>query len=124
MVDTILVSIAVTAGIVALAGVPFRCWQFHTRRLHATIPRHAVARVTFSFFATLILVPNILAWIYALYVAYMDFTCVADCGRTGTKSAIVVGMLGCAYFLLEGFLFTARRRGNSAQVRRADRHPG
>jgi hypothetical protein len=32
MTDAILVSLAVTAGVVALAGIPLRCWRFVTGR--------------------------------------------------------------------------------------------
>lgn len=110
MMDTILVSLAVTAGVIALAGVPLRCWQFTTGRFRSEIPRHIVARATFSLFAVLFLVPNAAAWIYALLVSYRDFSCSGGCGETGVASAIAVGLLGCAYILLEGFLLTARRR--------------
>lgn len=110
MMDTILVSLAVTAGVIALAGVPLRCWQFTTGRFRSEIPRHIVARATFSLFAALILMPNAAAWIYALLVSYRDFSCSGSCGETGVASAVAVGLLGCAYILLEGFLLTARRR--------------
>lgn len=110
MADTILVSLAVTAGIVALAGVPLRCWQFATGRLRSQVPRHAIAQATFSLFSVLILVPNALAWIYALVVAWRDFGCRATCPTIGVTSAIAVGLLGCAYVLLESFLAIARRR--------------
>jgi len=110
MIDTILVSLAVTAGVIALAGVPLRCWQFATGRFRSQIPQHVLARATFSLFAFVFLAPNALAWSYAIYVAYRDATCVGACGQTGVASAIAVGMLGCAYVLLEGFLITARRR--------------
>ena len=105
MMGTVLVSIAVTAGIFALAGVPLRCWQFYTGQFRSQIPPHALARATFSVFATLILLPNLLAWAYALHVAYQDYAG----GRPGVASAIAVGMLGCAYIVLEGFLLSARR---------------
>ena len=110
MLDTLLVSLAVAAGVVGLAGVPLRFWQFATGRFHSQIPQHALARATFSLFAFMILAPNALAWSYAIYVAYRDATCVGACGQTGVASAIAVGMLGCAYAVLEGFLLTARRR--------------
>lgn len=110
MINTILVSLAVTAGVVALFGVPLRCWQFATGRFRSQVPQHALARATFHLFAFLFLAPNALAWAYALYVAYRDATCTGNCGQTGVASAIAVGMLGCAYVLLEGFLLTARRR--------------
>jgi hypothetical protein len=105
MMDTIWVSVAVTAGIIGLAGVPLRCWQFHTGQFRSQVPPHALARATFSLFATLILVPNLVAWVYALYVVYHDH----GAAQPGVASAIAVGMLGCAYLLLEGFLLTARR---------------
>ena len=75
MIDTIMVSVAVTAGVVALAGVPLRCWQFATGRFRSQIPPHAQARATFSLFSLLFFVPNAAAWAYALYVAYRDFNC-------------------------------------------------
>lgn len=112
MIDTILVSLAVTAGIVALAGVPLRCWQFATGRLRSQVPRHAIAQATFSLFSVLILVPNAFAWIYALVVAWRDFACRGACPPVGVTSAIAVGMLGCTYVLLESFLITARRRAD------------
>ena len=108
MIDTLLVSLAVTAGLVALAGVPLRSWQFYTGRFRQEIPRHALARASFSVFAVVFLVPNILAWVYALYVAYNDLREIDT--HAGVATAIAVGLLGCAYALLEGFLFTARRR--------------
>jgi len=110
MFDTILVSLAVTAGVFGLAGVPLRCWQFATGQFRSQIPQHALARATFSLFAFLILVPNALAWTYALYVAYRDYTCAGTCAQAGVASTIAVGLLGCAYVLLESFLLTARRR--------------
>lgn len=119
MADTILVSLAVTAGIVALAGVPLRCWQFATGRLRSQVPRHAIAQATFSLFSVLILVPNALAWIYALVVAWRDFACRGACPAVGVTSAIAVGMLGCAYVLLESFLVTARRRADRPGARSA-----
>lgn len=110
MINTILVSLAVTAGVVALFGVPLRCWQFASGRFRSQVPQHALARATFRVFAFLFLVPNALAWTYAIYVAYRDATCIGGCDQSGVSSAIAVGMLGCAYALLEGFLLTARRR--------------
>jgi hypothetical protein len=108
--DTIWVSLAVTAGIIALAGVPLRCWQLCTGRFRSQIPRHPLAQATFSLTAILILVPNLAGWFYVLFVAYRDLGCAESCGQTGVASAIATGMLGCAYILLEGFLLTARRR--------------
>lgn len=110
MMDMVWVSLAVTAGVIALAGVPLRCWQFYTGRFRSEIPRHIIARATFSLFAVLFLVPNGAAWIYALLVSYRDFSCAGACDQAGVASAIAVGLLGCAYILLEGFLLTARRR--------------
>ena len=110
MLDTLLVSLAVTAGMVALIGIPLRCWQFATRQFRSQVPRHALAQATFSVFSVLFLVPNVLAWAYALYVAYRDLSCSGTCPHAGVASAIAVGLLGCAYALLEGFLLTARRR--------------
>lgn len=109
MFDTMLVSLAVTAGVVGLAGVPLRCWQFATGGLRSRIPTHPMARATFSLFAYVFLIPNGLAWSYALHVAYGDFTCAGRCAQAGVASAVAVGLLGCAYVLLEGFLLTARR---------------
>jgi hypothetical protein len=117
MTDTILVSLAVTAGIVGLAGTPLRCWQIVTGRFRSQIPRHAVARATFSLFSVLFLAPNALAWTYAIYSGYRNLACVGACAQPGIASAIAVGLLGCTYVLLEGFLLTARRRaqlGNAA----------
>jgi hypothetical protein len=105
-----LVSLAVTAGVIALAGVPLRCWQFGTGQFRSQIPRHALARATFRLFAFLILVPNALAWAYAIYIVYRYYTCAGACQQEWAGTAIAVGMLGCAYALLEGFLITARRR--------------
>jgi len=110
MTDTILVSLAVTAGIVALAGVPLRCWQFYTGHLRTQVPRHLVAQATFVLFAVLFLASNVAVWIYALFVSYRDFSCAGACEHAGLASAAAVGLLGCAYILLEGFLLTARRR--------------
>jgi hypothetical protein len=110
MIDTLMVSLAVTAGLFGLAGVPLRCWQIGTGRFRSQIPRHAVARATFSLFSVLFLAPNALAWAYALFTAYRDFSCTGACAQAGMASTIAVGLLGCAYVLLEGFLLTARRR--------------
>ena len=51
MLNTLLVSLAITAGVIALAGVPLRCWQFATGRFRSRIPQHALARATFRLFA-------------------------------------------------------------------------
>ena len=110
MIDTLLVSLAVTAGILGLAGVPLRSWQIATGRFRSQIPRHALARATFSLFSMLFLMPNALAWTYALYSAFRDFSCTSACAQAGIASTIAVGLLGCTYVLLEGFLLTARRR--------------
>ena len=110
MLNTLLVGVAVTAGLIALVGVPLRAWQFQTGRFRPDIPRHALARATFSVFAVLFLVPNLAAWAYAVYTAHADFTCLESCEAARMRSTITIGMLGCAYALLEGFLFTARRR--------------
>lgn len=110
MLDTLLVSVAVTAGLVALVGVPLRAWQFHTGQFRSQIPHHALARATFSVCAVLFLLPNLLAWVYAVYTAHLDFTCADACAPAGVRTTVTIGMLGCAYVLLEGFLFTARRR--------------
>jgi hypothetical protein len=113
MIDTILVSLAVTAGIFGLAGVPLRAWQIASGRFRSQIPRHALARATFSLFSVLFLLPNALAWTYALYTAYRHYSCTGACAPSGIASTIAVGLLGCAYILLEGFLLTARRRASS-----------
>ena len=110
MTDTMLVSLAVTAGLLGLAGVPLRCWQFATGQFRSQIPRHALARATFSLFSVLFLAPCALAWLYAISTAYRDFTCAGACAQAGIASSIAIGLLGCAYVLLEGFLLTARRR--------------
>ena len=110
MINAVLVSLAVTAGVIALAGIPLRCWQFGTGRFRSQIPRHALARATFSLFAFVILVPNALAWAYAIYIVYRYYTCVGACAQEWVGTAVAVGMLGCAYALLEGFLLTARHR--------------
>ncbi len=110
MINTMLVSLAVTAGVIALAGIPLRCWQFGSGRFRSQIPRHALARATFRLFAFLILVPNALAWTYAIYIVYRYYTCIGACAQEWVGTAVAVGMLGCAYALLEGFLITARRR--------------
>lgn len=109
MMDTMLVSLAVTAGIFGLAGVPLRSWQIATGRFRSQIPRHALARATFSLFSVVFLAPNALAWVYVLYTAYRHFSCTGTCGQSGIAGTIAVGLLGCAYVLLEGFLLTARR---------------
>lgn len=109
-IDTILVSLAVMAGATALIGVPMRCWQYSTGRLRSQIPQHAIAYATFSVFSVLFYVPAALAWVYALYAAYVDYSCVGSCANRGVGTAIALGMLGCAYALLEGFLLVARRR--------------
>jgi hypothetical protein len=117
MTDTILVSLAVTAGIIGLAGTPLRCWQIVTGRFRSQIPSHAIARATFSLFSVLFLTPNALAWIYAIYSSYRNLACPDACAQLGIANTIAVGLLGCTYVLLEGFLLTARRRaqpGNAA----------
>jgi len=110
MLNTMLVALAVTAGVIALAGVPLRCWQFATGRFRSQIPRHALARATFRLFAFLFLVPNALAWTYAITIVHRYTTCVGACAQEWVGTAVAVGLLGCAYVLLEGFLLTARRR--------------
>lgn len=110
MIDTILVSLAVMAGAAALIGVPVRCRQYFSGRLHSQVPPHAVAHATFGFFSVLFCVPAVLAWAYAFYAAYVDYSCVSSCAQRGVGTAIALGMLGCAYALLEGFLLVARRR--------------
>jgi hypothetical protein len=110
MINTLLVSLAVTAGVIALAGVPLRSWQFATGHFRSQIPPHALARATFRLFAFLILVPNAAAWAYAIYIVQRYLTCAGACTQEWAATAVAVGMLGCAYFLLEGFLLTARRR--------------
>jgi hypothetical protein len=109
-IDTVLVSLAVMAGAAALIGVPIRCWQYSTGRLRVQIPQHAIAHATFSLFSVLFYVPAVLAWVYAFYAAYVDYSCVGSCAQRGAGTAIALGMLGCAYALLEGFLLVARRR--------------
>lgn len=108
MLNTLLVSLAITADVIALAGVPLRCWQFATGRFRSRIPQHALARATFRLFAFIILVPNALAWTYALHVVFRDYT--GTGAQVGMASAVAVGLLGCTYVLLEGFLLTAQRR--------------
>ena len=110
MINTLLVSLAVTAGVIALAGVPLRCWQFATGHFRSQIPRHALARATFRLFAFLFMVPNALAWAYAIYIIQRYTTCVGACAQEWVGTAVAVGMLGCAYVLLEGILLTARHR--------------
>ena len=107
--DTIIVSLAVMAGIVALIGVPVRSWQLLSGRLRSRIPQHAIAQTTFSVFSALFYAVAALAWLYALYAAHADYSCVARCGQRGAATAFALGMLGGAYLLLEGFLLTARR---------------
>ena len=102
------------AGTIALAGVPLRAWQLATGHFRPRIPPFEFARITFAFFAVLFLTPNMLAWGYVLYVAYRDLNCIGACAQAGTSTAIALGMLGCAYLLLEGFLLTARRRRNGS----------
>ena len=111
MFNTILVALAVAAGVVGLAGVPLRCWQFATGRFRFQIPPHALARATFRLFGFVFLVPNALAWIYALYAAYRELACTGACPQRWVGAVIAIGFLGCAYVLLEGFLLTASRRG-------------
>ena len=120
MLNTLLVAVAVTAGLVALIGVPLRAWQFRSGRFRSEIPRNALARASFSMFAVLFLVPNLVAWAYALYIAHLDFTCLEACETARARTAVTVGFLGCAYALLEGFLFAARRRvpGDTRRARR------
>jgi hypothetical protein len=117
MLDTLLVAVAVTTGLIALVGVPLRAWQFHAGRFRSEIPRHALARATFSVFAVLFLVPNLVVWAYTLYTAHVDFTCLEACEVARVRTTITIGMLGCAYALLEGFLFTARRRVTDGTAR-------
>jgi hypothetical protein len=111
MIDTILVSLAVAAGVLGLAGVPLRCWQFATGRFRSQIPQHTLARATFRLFAFLFLAPNALAWVHALYAAYRELACSGACPQRWVGAVIAIGFLGCAYVLLEGFLLTASRRG-------------
>lgn len=120
MINTILVSLAVAAGVVGLAGAPLRCWQFATGRFSSQIPQHALARATFRFFGFVFLAPNALAWIYALYAAGRDLACAGPCPQRWLGSAIAIGFLGCAYVLLEAFLLVARRRGANAVNHRDD----
>jgi hypothetical protein len=121
MINTILVSLAVAAGVVGLAGVPLRCWQFATGRFRAQIPQHALARATFRLFAFLFLVPNAVAWTYALYAAYRELACTGACPQRWVAGVIAVGFLGCAYVLLESFLLSARRRSDPVT---GNRSPG
>ena len=108
--DMVLVSLAVMAGAAALIGLPIRCWQYFTGRLRSQIPPHAIALATFSLFSALFFVPAVLAWVYAFYAAYVDYSCVGSCMQKGAGTALALGMLGCAYALLEAFLLVARRR--------------
>ena len=110
MLDIALVSVAVMTGAVAVAGVPLRCWQLATGRLRARIPAHPIAQTTFTLFSALFFAPAALAWAYVLYAAYHDLSCTGACAQAGVGTAIALGLLGCAYGLLEGFLLTARRR--------------
>jgi hypothetical protein len=110
MIDTVLVALAVAAGVVGLAGVPLRCWQLATGRFRFQIPQHALARATFRFFALLFLAPNALAWIHALHATYRELACAGACPQRWVAAAIAIGFLGCAYVLLEGFLLMGRRR--------------
>ena len=112
MINTILVSLAVAAGVAGLAGVPLRLWQFATGRFDAQIPRHALARATFRLFAFVCLAPNVLAWLYALYALWRELACTEPCPQRWVAGAFAVGFLGCAYVLLESFLLTARRRAS------------
>ena len=111
--DTIVVSLAVMAGIAALIGVPVRLYQYLSGRLRSRIPQHAIAIATFGVFSVLFHALASLAWLYALYASYADYSCASNCGQRGSGVAFAVGMLGCAYALLEGFLLTARRRSVS-----------
>lgn len=111
--DTIVVSLAVMAGAAGVVGVPVRSWHYATGRLRSQIPRHAIAYATFSLFSVLFFAPALLAWVYAFYAAYVDYTCIGSCEQRGLGTAIALGLLGCAYALLEGFLLTARRRVRS-----------
>jgi hypothetical protein len=108
--DTIIVSLAVMAGIAALIGVPVRCWQFLTGRLRSRIPQHGLAQATFGAFSMMFYALATLAWFYALYAAYVDYSCTGNCGQRGAGTALALGLLGCAYALLEGFLLTAPHR--------------
>ena len=108
--DTIVVSLAVMAGIAALAGVPVRSWQYLTGRFRSQVPQHAIAQATFGAFSAIFYALATLAWCYALYAAFVDYSCAANCGQRGAGTAFALGLLGCAYALLEGFLLTARRR--------------
>ena len=112
---TAIVSLAVMVGLLALAGLPWRCWQLYSGSLRATVPSHAVAQATFSVLALVIFLPNLLAWIYALFSISRDY---AIASAPGAASALAVGLLGCTYMLLEGFLLTARRAPPRAH------HPG
>jgi len=79
MLDTIPVSLAIAAGVIALAGVPLRCWRFATGRLRSRIPHHAIARATLSLFPALSFIPTTRAWAYAVYAA---------CVSRGVRSCI------------------------------------
>jgi hypothetical protein len=117
MLDTLLVAAAVTAGLIALVGVPLRAWQFHTGRFRSEIPHYALARATFSVLAVLFLVPNLIVWAYTVYTAHVDFACLEACEVARVRTTVTIGMLGCAYALLEGFLLTARRRISGGTAR-------
>lgn len=116
--DTVIVSLVVIVGIVALAGVPLRLWQIASGRFRERIPQHPVARATFSLFAVAFGALSAVAWTYAVLVAFRDFSCTGACPHAGVASAVAVGLLGCAYLLLEGFLLTARRRPNAVNSER------
>ena len=112
--DTLVVSLTVLVGIFALAGVPLRLWQIATGRFRDRIPQHPVARATFSLFSLVFGLPSALAWGYAVLVVVRDLGCTGACPHRGVASALAVGLLGCVYLLLEGFLLTARRRIRTA----------
>ena len=116
MTDTVLVSLAVSAGLIGLVGAPLRCWQILSGRFRDKIPPHAIARATFSLFSAIFLVPNALAWTYALYGISLALACSGDCSQQGVAGIIATGLLGCAYALLEGFLLSARRRSQPGKA--------
>jgi hypothetical protein len=118
MTDTAWVSLAVTAGILAVAGVPLRAWQFFTGRFRPQIPPHPLAHAWFGLFGILFLALNGLAWSYALLMSLRFLRCSGACDPAGAAAAAALGLLGCAYALLEGFLLTARRRGKSVSGER------
>ena len=117
MIDTLLVSLAVTAGILGLAGVPLRCWQFGTGRFRSQIPRTRFP-ATFSLFSMRFLTPNALAWTYALYTAFRDFSCTSACAQAGISSTIAVGCWAVPTSSSK-VLLTARRRSGSLDWRLA-----